>query len=255
MVNMKFKILNNKKYNNWLKSIKFKIRNAQIKAAVKVNTELLSLYWNLGADIVEKQINSKWGEGLIKQLSKDLSREFSDMRGFSRTNLLYIKQWYLFYSQSNVIVQQAVGQLKSNKKSQQLVGQIGKKTFSQITQIPWGHNIVIISKCKDVKEALYYVQNTITYNWSRSVLEHQIEKGLYKREGKSINNFAITLPKLQSDLAHQTLKDPYVFDFLNITKKSDERELEKALISNATQFLLELGAGFSYVGKQFPVKV
>jgi predicted nuclease of restriction endonuclease-like (RecB) superfamily len=260
---MKFNLIMDKEYKDWLTEIKLKVRHAQLKAAVKVNTELLVLYWELGADIVAKQGHTKWGEGLIDRLSKDLMSEFPDIKGFSRSNLMYIKKWYLFYSKSSAIVQQAVGQfakqpvsqLPARKISQQPVGQTGQQVIAQITQIPWGHNIAIISKCKNVKEALYYVQNTITHNWSRSVLVHQIESGLYKREGKSVTNFALTLPKPQSDLAEQTLKNPYIFDFLSMTKKYDERELENALLTHVTQFLLELGAGFAFLGRQVPVQV
>ncbi len=171
---------------------------------------MLLFYWWLGADIVAKQIHAKWGDGLIDQLSKDLSAEFPEMKGFSRSNLMYIKKWYLFYSRNNVIIQQPVGQ-------------IAQPAIALITQIPWGHNIAIITQCKNIKEALYYAQSTAKYNWSRSVLIHQIESGLYKREGKAVNNFALALPKPQSDLAEQTLKDPYIFDFLSMTRKYDER--------------------------------
>ncbi len=187
----------NKDYKVWLADIKLKVRNAQIKAALKVNTELLTLYWELGADIVAKQAAAKWGDGFLLQLSKDLTAEFPDMKGFSERNLKYIRAWYLFYSQEDTIGQQAVAQLadsnQADSKVQQLVGQIQeaeknqqitdlitKQTVSQITQIPWGHNIVIITKCKNLPEASYYIQNTITHNWSRSVLVHQIESGLYK---------------------------------------------------------------------------
>lgn len=239
---MRSDLVFNKEYKIWLADIKAKVRSAQIKAAVKVNTELLMLYWELGMDIVEKQKKVKWGEGFLSQLSKDLMAEFPDMKGFSLSNLKYIKQWCQFYKRESAI-------------SQQFVGQIGLQIIAQITQIPWGHNIAIISKCKNVKEALYYVQNTITHNWSRSVLVHQIESGLYKREGKSVTNFALTLPKPQSDLAEQTLKDPYIFDFLSMTKKYDERDLENALLTHVTQFLLELGAGFAFLGRQVPVQV
>lgn len=260
---MKFNLIMDKEYKDWLTEIKLKVRHAQLKAVVKINTELLVLYWELGADIVVKQEHTKWGEGLIDRLSKDLMSEFPDIKGFSRSNLMYIKKWYLFYSKRCAIVQQPVGQftkqpvsqLPARKISQQPVGQIGQQVIAQITQIPWGHNIAIISKCKNVKEALYYVQNTITHNWSRSVLVHQIESGLYKREGKSVTNFALTLPKPQSDLAEQTLKDPYIFDFLSMTKKYDERDLENALLTHVTQFLLELGAGFAFLGRQVPVQV
>jgi predicted nuclease of restriction endonuclease-like (RecB) superfamily len=239
---MKNMLLNNKEYKDWLVDIKTKVRKAQLKAAVKVNTELLLLYWELGADIVLKQKHAKWGDGFLVQLSKDLAVEFPDMQGFSKRNLELMRQWFLFY---NPIAKQAVSQFKQKDGlGQQAVG-----------QIPWGHNIAIISKCKNIKEALYYVRNTIKYNWSRSVLIHQIESRLYKREGKAAHNFAVTLPKPQSDLAAQTLKDPYVFDFLIMRKGYDERELETALVTHVTQFLLELGAGFAYVGRQVPLSV
>jgi predicted nuclease of restriction endonuclease-like (RecB) superfamily len=134
-------------------------------------------------------------------------------------------------------------------------GEIRQQVVGQITSIPWGHNIAIIAKCKNVEEALFYVQSIQAYNWSRSVLVHQIESGLYRREGKSVNNFAATLPKPQSDLALQTLKDPYIFDFLGMTKEYNERDLEKGLINHITHFLLELGAGFAFVGRQVQVQV
>ena len=249
---MKLELRHDHNYIKWLSDIKTKVQQAQLKAAVKVNTELLMLYWELGADIVAKQAEAKWGDGFLLQLSKDLTSEFPDMKGFSERNLKYIRQWYLFYTRTSdktviAIGQQAVAQLHLHTKVQQPV--------AQITQIPWGHNIVIITKCKNIKEALYYVQNTIMHNWSRSVLVHQIESKLFQREGKSVSNFALTLPKPQSDLAAQTLKDPYVFDFLSMRKDYDERDLENALIEHITQFLLELGAGFSYLGKQLLLKV
>ncbi len=260
-----------KEYKAWLSDIKLKVRNVQIKAALKVQTELLNFYWDLGADIVAKQSRARWGDGLIEQLSKDLMAEFPEIKGFSRSNLMYIKKWYLFYSSAtlpNQIAQQAVSQLPAEQKVQQPVGQIqeveksqqvvdqtGQRAITHITRIPWGHNIAIITKCKNIDEALYYVEFTLANNWSRSVLVHQIESGLYKREGKAVHNFALTLPKPQSDLAIQTLKDPYVFDFLTMTKDYDERDLENALVSHVRQFLLELGAGFAYMGKQIAVQV
>ncbi|GBD96105.1 MAG TPA: DUF1016 domain-containing protein [Nitrospirae bacterium] len=223
-----------KTYSIWLKELKQKVRLVQIKAAVKVNSELLQFYWELGQDIVDKQKNAKWGDGFLKQLSIDLSSEFPDMKGFSLSNLKYIKQWYLFYSQE-------IG------KSQQAVG--------QLVQIPWGHNIAIVSKCKNLDEALFYIQKTIQNNWSRSVLIHHVESNLFKREGKAITNFKATLPEPQSDLARETLKDPYKFDFLTLTEKHNEKELENALINHVTKFLLELGAGFSYIGRQYKLEI
>ena len=260
-----------KEYKAWLSDIKLKVRNAQIKAALKVQTDLLNFYWDLGADIVAKQTHARWGDGLIEQLSKDLMAEFPEMKGFSRSNLMYVKKWYLFYHSVTLpgqIVQQAVaelsarqkvqqpvGQTQEAEKSQQVVGQTEQPVISHITRIPWGHNIAIITKCKNSDEALYYVQCTLTHNWSRSVLVHQIESGLYNREGKAVTNFALTLPKPQSDLATQTIKDPYVFDFLTMTKDYDERDLENALVAHVRQFLLELGAGFAYMGKQIALQV
>ena len=233
-------------YKKWLADLKTKVRSIQIKAALAVNRELLTFYWELGADIVQKQSVSNWGDGFLPQLSADLIAEFPDMKGFSLSNLKYIRQWYCFYNQKGSIGKQAVAQLE-NEFSQQLVG--------QITRIPLGHNIAILSKCRNIEEALYYVQNTIDHNWSRSVLAHQIESGLYQREGKAVSNFASALPAPQSDLALQTLKDPYIFDFLSMSKDYNERELEKGLVEQITHFLLELGAGFAYIGRQVPLQV
>lgn len=217
--------LQSQEYKDWLRALKARVRQVQLKAAVAVNQELLKFYWELGADIVERQENAAWGDGFLKQLSKDLRVEFPQIKGFSLSNIKYIRQWYLFYSDVGSIGQQAVGQLT-------------KQPVSQITQIPWGHNLAIIAKCKNLDEAIYYVQNTVIHGWSRSVLTHQIESGLWQREGKAISNFSQALPAPQSDLAHQTLKDPYVFDFLTLTKDHNERELEQGLIVHITQFLL-----------------
>jgi predicted nuclease of restriction endonuclease-like (RecB) superfamily len=194
-------ITSDRHYTAWLTELKKKVRGTQLKAAVKVNTELLHLYWELGADIVAKQTETTWGDGFLSHLSRDLSAEFPEMKGFSLSNLKYIKQWHLFYRQNDVKSQQLVGQLTNQavsqlptEKSQQSVGLFGQQPVAQILQIPWGHNIAIISKCKNIDEALYYVQNTITHGWSRSVLVHQIESGLFQREGRSVNNFSLTLP-------------------------------------------------------------
>ena len=231
-----------REYNLWVQRLKQKIRSAQIKAALSVNTEMLNFYWELGTDIVEKQKVAKWGDGFLARLSDDLMNEFPGMKGFSLRNIKYIRQWFLFYSTQDLIGQQAVAQIM-----QQVV--------AQLSGIPWGHYITIISKCKNVEEALFYVQATAKNNWSRSVLTHQIEGRLFEREGKAINNFQSTLPVPQSDLAVQTLKDPYIFDFMTIRQQHDEKELEDALISHVTKFLLELGAGFSYIGRQYKIEI
>jgi predicted nuclease of restriction endonuclease-like (RecB) superfamily len=227
-------IAHNVEYKKWITDLRSKLKQAQLKAAVTVNQQLLMFYWELGTDILEKQKITAWGEGRLKQLSHDLMSEFPDMKGFSERNLRLIRQWVQFWIERSTNWQQAVAELK---------------------QIPWGHNQVIINKCKSAEEGRYYIRNTIEYGWSRSVLTHQIESNLWQREGKALSNFTKALPSPQSDLAHQTLKDPYVFDFLRLTKGYDERDLEQGLIEHITQFLLELGAGFAYIGRQVPLQV
>lgn len=228
-------------YRQWLGELKTRFRQVQLKAAIAVNTALLQFYWDLGADIVTQQAQADWGSGFLKQLSADLMREFPEMKGFSASNLKYIRQWHLFWASDSI--------------GQQAVGRIGQPPVSEILAIPWGHNLAILAKCKQHDEALYYVQATQTFGWSRSVLMHQIESGLWQREGKAITNFAQTLPAAQSDLAKQMLKDPYKFDFFSLSKEHTERELETNLVAHITQFLLELGAGFAYIGRQVPLQV
>jgi predicted nuclease of restriction endonuclease-like (RecB) superfamily len=168
----------------------------------------LHLYWDLAELIVLKQQEATWGDQFLTQMSKDLKDEFPDLRGFSKRNLELMRQWYRFWSEESAIAKQLV------------------------SQIPWGHNLVIIARVKNVDEARFYVQKTIQNNWSRSVLTHQIESQLYLRDGKSLTNFAATLPTPQSDLAKQILKDPYNFDFLMLREKHDEQELENALVEH-----------------------
>jgi predicted nuclease of restriction endonuclease-like (RecB) superfamily len=250
-------------YYNWILQLKQKFRQTQIKAAVQVNQELLKFYWDLGADIVEKQETTNWGSKFLNRVSSDLTEAFPEVKGFSISNIKYIRQWYLFYNQQSIIGQQAVGQLQDEFLPPQLQDAIGQQAVAQLPDwrieqmflIPWGHHIAIISKCKTVQEGAYYISNTINHGWSRTVLVHQIESGLYHREGKAISNFSQTLPAPQSDLAQQTLKDPYIFDFFTMRADFNERELEKNLIEHITKFLLELGAGFAYMGNQVPIKV
>jgi predicted nuclease of restriction endonuclease-like (RecB) superfamily len=238
-------------YKEWLSQIKQKFQSSQIKASIQVNSTLLEFYWNLGNEIVEKQKNSTWGSGFLERLSNDLSSEFPDIKGFSYRNVKYIRQWFLFW-------QQAVSKIE-NLNGKQLVAQFDdekrKQVVAQILMIPWGHNIAIIQKCKTIEEALYYVKNTIKNGISRNVLIHQIETNLYERDGKAITNFEATLPPFQSDLATEITKDPYNFDFLCLTKGYLEKELENALSDNITKFLLELGNGFAFVGRQYKLIV
>jgi predicted nuclease of restriction endonuclease-like (RecB) superfamily len=227
-------MLQESEYKAWVVELKSRLRAMQLKAAISVNSALLEFYWELGAEIVERQKSSTWGDGFLKQLSQDLMADFPEMKGFSKRNLEQIRRWYIFYGSDSSIAQQPVAQL---------------------AQVPWGHNLLIVSKCQSQQEASYYIENSIQYGWSRAVLTHQIESNLWQREGKAIANFSTTLPSPQSDLAQQTLKDPYVFDFLSLTKDYNERDLELGLVEHITQFLLELGAGFAYLGRQIPLQV
>ncbi len=221
-------------YKEFIKRIKLKARQAQIKASVRVNSTLIEFYWELGEEIVLKQKSTNWGSGFLKNMSRDLMEEFPDVKGFSKRNLELIRKWYLYYSQKNTIAKQVV---------------------SQLVLIPWGHNIVIIQKSENIREALFYVQKTIENSWSRVVLRHQIELQLFEREGKALTNFSKTLPQPQSDLANELTKDPYQFDFLTLRERYNERELEDALMENMTKFLLELGQGFAFVGRQYKLLV
>jgi predicted nuclease of restriction endonuclease-like (RecB) superfamily len=218
-------------YKKWLESIKHKIRTAQFKAALTVNAQLMELYWVLAKDIVSKQQEANWGDSILEQLSIDLKIEFPTVGGFSRRNLYAIRQCYLFYSSVSEFVPQAVA------------------------QIPWGHNRLIISKIKNTDEALFYC-NATTYNgWNREQLEIQIRNNYYQTKGKAITNFENTLPDYQSQLAVETLKNPYNFDFLGLEENALEREIEKAMVTHITKFLIEMGKGFAFVGRQYEIVV
>ena len=228
---MNINIAADKQYKKWIVELKDKIQHAQIKAAISVNRELLSLYWELGREMLEKEKKAGWGDALIKQLSKDLSLAFPGVTGFSARNLFYIKRWFSFYKDA------------------------GEKVPQLVALIPWGHNREIITKCSVVEEALFYVQATIQNNWSRAVLLLQMESDLYNRRGKAIDNFGETLPPPQADLARETLKNPYNFDFLSLGEEAGERGLENGLIDQIQKFLMELGQGFAFMGRQFRLDV
>jgi len=225
------KDINKIEYIDWLNSIKAQIQQAQIKAALSVNSELITLYWNIGKSIFEKQEIKGWGNSVVEKLSKDLKNQLDNVTGFSRTNLFAMRQMFLFYKQHEEFVPQLVG------------------------QIPWGHNRLVLNKIKEVNKALFYIQSTIENGWSRNILELQIEGNLFERQGKSVTNFQNTLPKPQSDLAKQTLKDPYIFDFLTLEKGAHELEIEKQLVTHVTKFLLELGKGFAFIGRQYELQI
>lgn len=221
-------------YINWVNELKGLIQNTQIKASISVNRELLGLYWTIGKSISDKVEKANWGSSVVEELSKDLKREFPNQKGFSRSNLFSMKKWFEFYSKSEIEIEFV----------QQLVG-----------QIPWGQNVVIISKSKSIEEAIFYSNKTIENNWSRSILIHQIELGFYERQGQTITNFTYTLPAPHSELATEILKDPYKFDFLTLQEKALEKDIENQLVKHITSFLLELGKGFSFVGQQVPIKI
>lgn len=217
-------------YADWLSDLKSRIQNARLRAALAVNAELVRLYWEIGRDILARQQAQGWGAKVIERLADDLRREFPDMKGFSRANMLYMRAFAEAWSDETIV--------------QQLVG-----------QLPWGQNLVLLAKVKSREEREWYASKTIEHGWSRNILVMQIESRFYQRQGKAITNFSATLPPLQSDLAHQALKDPYLFDFLGLGDEAQEREVERALTAHITRFLLELGAGFSYVGRQVHLEV
>lgn len=248
-------------YGNWLKEIKEKIRHAQIKSSVQVNCTLIQLYWDVGSMIAAKQSQVSWGAKIIDKVAADLKREFPDTSGFSRTNLFSMRKFFLFYAEKE-IVHQLGGLLEETNKSANnqadaIVHQPGGQlaTENLLLRIPWRHHVLILNTCASVNEAVFYIKKTMLNNWSRNILSIQIESDLYNRQGKSITNFELTLPKPQSDLAIETLKDPYKFDFLTLEENVQELELEKRLTDNITKLLLELGKGFAFVGRQYPLNI
>lgn len=217
-------------YAHWLRELKDRIHNAQQRATLAVNRELVLLYWQIGRDILTRQTEQGWGAKVIERLAHDLRSAFPDMKGFSRANLMYMRSFAEAWPET-AIVQQAVGQL------------------------PWGHNLVLLAKLKQPMQRLAYAQRAVEMGWSRAALTIHIESRLLEREGRAVTNFADRLPAPGTDLARQSLKDPYLFDFLDIRQEADEREIEAALVQHITQFLLELGAGFAFVGRQVHLEV
>jgi predicted nuclease of restriction endonuclease-like (RecB) superfamily len=221
----------NIEYINWIRSLKVKIREAQNKVTFSINSQLLELYWELGRELALRQKNTDWGSKYIENTAQELKSSFPQIKGFSRRNLYAMRQWYLFYSQENKFMPQGVA------------------------QIPWGHNRLIVSKVKDLDEAKFYINEVIESGWDRDTLEIQIGNKLYQKMGKAITNFDRTLPEKQSKLAKERLKDPYNFDFLGLEDDALERAVEDELVKNITKFLLELGKGFAFMGRQFKVEI
>lgn len=241
-----------KEYKNWIKTLSSRYRKSQIKAAIKVNDEMLHFYYDLGKDIVSLKAESKWGSGFMKNLSSDLKEENPEATCFSPTNLLYMKNFYLLYQSYLENAPQVEEKREDTAFAQQLVEQIAADIFS----IPWGHHTILIDKFKkEPKKALFFVHQTVENGWSRDTLLNFISTDLYERQGKALTNFKNTLPDETSDLAQELTKDPYNFAFTGITTKYNERKLKDALLNNITHFLLELGTGFAYVGKEYRLQI
>ena len=217
-------------YADWLADLKGRIHVAQQRATLAVNRELVLLYWQIGRDILTRQAQQGWGAKVIERLSQDLRTAFPEMKGFSRANLMYMRAFAEAWPDAE-IVQQAVGQL------------------------PWGHNLVLLTRLKDARQRLAYAQSAIQHGWSRNVLNIHIETRLLERTGKAVSNFDTSLPQPMSDLARESLKDPYRLDFLGLGREAGEREIENGLVKHVTDFLLELGAGFAFVGRQVMLDV
>jgi len=252
-----------KDYDQWVKTLIERYQQCQVRAAIKVNTEQLMYNYLLGRDIVEMHVEERWGEGVINQLSIDLKREMPTAEGLSATNLRYCRRFYLLYSKSVVIYPQVEGKLNETPDTSicpQAGGEIQAsfplQELSPIFNVPWGHHKLIMDKVKgDVNKALFYIGQTLENGWSRSLLLNWIDTGLYERQGKAITNFKSTLPTPDSDLTQEITKDPYNFAFAGITKHHNETELKLALLKNITDFLVELGTGFAYVGREYRLQV
>ncbi len=269
-------------YAEFLESLKTRVRHSQTKAMLSVNRELIALYWDIGRQIVERQELEGWGKSVVDRLASDLQQAFPGMGGFSSVNVLRMRTFFLAYRDvaSSMpfspkkpdlpISSQAVTKLKDKKSARpvpkstarivlQPVRQLAEPVLSQamtefpphpVAEIPWGQNLELLFKLKDPAERLWYAAKTLEHGWSRAILTVQIESDLYGRQGKAVSNFANTLPPPQSDLAQQTLKDPYLFDFLTLHDDAIERDLETGLMDHIRKFLLEMGAGFAFVGQQ-----
>ncbi len=237
-------------YKSWIEEVSKRFRQSQLKAAVKVNSEMLRFYWSLGRDIANMSKQSSYGSAFYRTISGDLQDIFPNVKSFSTTNLKYMRYFYEMYPEAGNR-QRLVDDLGQDENRQQPVDDL-----DVIFQIPWGHHVQILGKCKENPgKALFYVKKTIENNWSRAVLVNFLDTDLYERDGKAITNFSVTLPKEQSDLAQAMTKDPYNFDFISIREKYNERELKDALLNNLGRFLMELGNGFAYAGREVELPI
>jgi len=230
-------------YGSLLEDLKERIRTAQVKASLSANRELIVLYWDIGKSIVERQRDEGWGKTIVERLSTDLQREFPGIAGFSPQNIWKMRAFYLAWTADVQVLSQPVRELD------------GSTLPSVAAEIPWGHNTELVFKVKDPVVRLWYIKETIFNGWSRASLTHWIESGLHTRQGKAVSNFKMTLPPSQSNLATELIRDPYHFDFLTLHTRASERELEQGLLNHIRKFLLELGAGFAFVGQQVHLEV
>ena len=251
-----------KDYTHWVENISVRYRQSQIRASVKVNQELLRFYWQLGRDIEEMHVEERWGEKVIKNLSVDLQHINPNAKGLSRTNIYYAKKFYLLYSKYLEIFPQAVGQLEKEivpqdvAQNTEFVPQPVEQMTEVLFSIPWGHHRYLMDRFgNEPAKAFFYVRKTMEEGWSRDMLLNCMESNLYEREGKAMTNFIRTLPEETSELAQELTKDPYNFAFTGITGRYNESKLKEALLNNISQFLLELGSGFAYVGKEFRLQI
>ena len=255
-----------KEYVNWLSEVKQRFQQSQLKAAVRVNTAMLEFYWSIGRDLVRMRAEERWGAGVVKQFSLDMKNAYPNETGFSHSNVKYMKRWYSFYNERVIKGQQLADFFKEGKKKHQIGDEImmfekGHQAgdFLEMPQtfglVPWFHHVLIISKCETINEALFYINKTVEEGWSRSRLENRLDSNLYKSQGAAITNFDHTLPTPQNQLAKELLKDKYNLEFLSAEAICEEKDLENELAKNITQFLLELGKGFAYVGRQMELRI
>jgi predicted nuclease of restriction endonuclease-like (RecB) superfamily len=241
-------------YPALVEDLKRRIRVAQLKAALSVNRELVSLYWHIGRSIARSQEVQGWGRSVVDRLAADLQRAFPAMEGFSPSNLWRMRAFYLAWPEANLAPpareSRAPGKLAQPARELEPGGRP-----PEIAAIPWWHNVILVEKVGDARARLWYARQAIEHGWSRAVLAHQIESDLFGRQGKAVTNFRATLAPPQSDLAQQVLKDPYNFEFLALAADARERELEQGLLAHLRRFLLELGAGFAFVGQQYRLEV
>jgi predicted nuclease of restriction endonuclease-like (RecB) superfamily len=242
-------------YRALLTDVKARIRVAQIKASLSVNRELIQLYWDIGVVIVSRQRSQGWGKSIVERLAADLQKEFPGMAGFSPQNIWYMRAFCLAWTDEVENLQRAVGE-SDREILQRAVGESSPSAPpAAVAQIPWGQNIELITKLKNPLQRLWYAQQTTANGWSRNMLVHWIESDLYSRQGKAVTNFKSALPQAQSDLANEIVRDPYNFEFLTLSDQAAERELEDGLLAHIRKFLIELGAGFAFVGQQVHLPV